>query len=120
MKKSALHALTQDLLKEEAAIREGGGIEGKERQKRLGRLTARERLQLLIDPDTTFIELGLWAAWNMYPEWGQLPGAGVITGIGTVSGKPCMLIINDATVKAGAMFPQSVKKVLRAQRIAYE
>lgn len=120
MKISALHHLTQQFLKEEAIIFEGGGEDGKERQKRLGRLTARERLEHLLDKDTDFFELGLWAAWEMYSEWGQLPAAGVITGIGSVSGKQCMVIINDATVKAGAMFPQSVKKVLRAQRIAYE
>lgn len=115
-----LKQLSQQFLKEEAAIAEGGGSDGKERQKRLGRLTARERLELLLDKDTEFVELGLWAAWKMYSEWGELPGAGVITGIGKVSNRQCMIIANDATVKAGAMFPQSVKKVLRAQRIAYE
>jgi 3-methylcrotonyl-CoA carboxylase beta subunit len=120
MKNSLLYQLTQQFLKEEAVIAEGGGADGKERQKRLGRLTARERLQLLLDKDSLFVELGLWAAWKMYSEWGELPGAGVITGIGKVSGRSCMVIANDATVKAGAMFPQSVKKVLRAQRIAYE
>lgn len=120
MKKSALHDLTQQFIKEEAILQEGGGAEGKERQKRLGRLTARERLHLLLDKGSEFSELGLWAAWNMYSEWGKLPGAGVITGIGSVSGRSCMIVVNDATVKAGAMFPQSVKKVLRAQRIAYE
>lgn len=120
MKKITLHDMTQQFLKEEAVIYQGGSQEGKERQKRLGRLTARERLHLLVDSNQEYFELGLWAAWNMYSEWGQLPGAGVITGIGKVSGRTCMLIVNDATVKAGAMFPQSVKKVLRAQRIAYE
>lgn len=120
MKNSTLKELTQQILKEEALISEGGGAEGKERQKRLGRLTARERLQLLLDKKSEFFELGLWAAWKMYPEWGELPSAGVITGIGKVSGKQCMIVVNDATVKAGAMFPQSVKKVLRAQRIAFE
>lgn len=120
MKNSSLHELMQEFLKEEVLIREGGGAEGKARQKRLGRLTARERLQHLLDPGSFFLELNLWAAWKMYTEWGALPAAGVITGIGEVSGKWCMLIINDAAVKAGAMFPQSVKKVLRAQRIAFE
>lgn len=117
---SGLYALAQQFLKEESLILEGGGTEGKERQQRLGRLTARERLQLLVDPNTQSLELGIWAAWRMYEEWGSLPAAGVITSIGKVSGRSCMLIVNDATVKAGAMFPQSVKKVLRAQRIAYE
>lgn len=120
MEKSLLSLVTERYLKEEATLYEGGGIEGKERQKRLGRLTARQRLDLLIDKDTEYFELNIWAAWEMYPEWGPLPGAGLITGIGKVSGKSCMIIINDATVKAGAMFPQSVKKFLRAQRIAYE
>lgn len=115
-----LRKLTERFLIEEAALREGGGKEGRERQKRLGRLTARERLKLLIDPSTDFFELNLWAAWGMYEQWGGLPSAGVVTGIGQVCGRQCMIIANDATVKAGAMFPQSVKKVLRAQRIAFE
>jgi 3-methylcrotonyl-CoA carboxylase beta subunit len=120
MKNSALKEVSQQILQEEVLLAEGGGTDGKERQKRLGRLTARERLHLLLDKNSEYFELGLWAAWKMYSEWGELPGAGVITGIGHVSGKQCMLIINDATVKAGAMFPQSVKKVLRAQRIAFQ
>ena len=87
---------------------------------RRGRLTARERIAKLIDPDTVFFELGLWAAWGMYADWGGAPSAGVITGIGTVSGRCAMVIANDATVKAGAFFPMTCKKVLRAQRIALE
>lgn len=117
---TGLQALTHQFQKEEAIILEGGGVEGKKRQERLGRLTARERLRLLLDPGSQFLELGIWAGWKMYEEWGGLPAAGSVTGIGVVSGRSCMLIVNDATVKAGAMFPQSVKKVLRAQRIAYE
>src|SRR5579872_4456044 len=117
MTKSSLRTLTDQILSEEAKLLEGGGKEGKERQKRLGRLTARERLHLLLDKSSFFLELNLWAAHGMYQEWGSLPAAGVITGIGQVSGRACMIIANDATVKAGAMFPQSVKKVLRAQRI---
>lgn len=120
MSQNSLYQLTQQFLKDEASISEGGSVEGRERQKKLGRLTARERLQLLLDNPLEFLEIGLWAAWKMYAEWGELPCAGVITGIGFVSGRQCMVIANDATVKAGAMFPQSVKKVLRAQRIAYE
>lgn len=117
---NSLKQLTEAFLKEEAVLREGGGKAGQERQKRLGRLTARERLQLLLDDPEDFFELGIWAAYKMYSEWGEMPAAGVITGIGNVSGRSCMIIANDATVKAGAMFPQSVKKVLRAQRIAFE
>ena len=118
--KPPLQALTDALLAQEASLREGGGEAGRERQTRLGRLTARERLALLLDAPKDFFELGLWAAYKMYEEWGNIPAAGVITGIGSVSGRECMIIANDATVKAGAMFPQSVKKVLRAQRIAFE
>lgn len=117
---TSLRQLTEEILKQEATLMEGGGAAGKERQKRLGRLTVRERLDLLLDTEPPFFELNLWAAYQMYSEWGELPAAGVITGIGSVSGIPCMIIANDATVKAGAFFPQSVKKVLRAQRIAYE
>jgi 3-methylcrotonyl-CoA carboxylase beta subunit len=118
--KFSLKELTETFLREEELLQEGGGAAGKERQKRLGRLTARERLHLLLDDPRDFFELGLWAAYKMYEEWGELPAAGVVTGIGKVAGRSCMIIANDATVKAGAMFPQSVKKVLRAQRIAFE
>jgi acetyl-CoA carboxylase carboxyltransferase component len=115
-----LKQLTDDFHKQEEKLKEGGGTAGKERQKRLNRFTVRERLDLLLDPSTDFIELGLWAAYGMYREWGELPAAGVVTGIGIVNGHQCMIVANDATVKAGAFFPQSVKKVLRAQRIAFE
>lgn len=118
--KKDLRILTEQFLAEEATLKEGGGNEGKERQRRLGRMTARERLTHLLDSETSFLELGIWAAWGMYKEWGVLPAAGVITGIGTVCQRKCLVVANDATVKAGAMFPQSVKKVLRAQRIAFE
>lgn len=119
--RSALRTLTEQILVQEELIKEGGGKDGVERQRRLGRLTARERLAALLDPGSFWMELNLWAAWEMYKEWGEgLPAAGVITGIGTVADRKCLIIANDATVKAGAMFPQSVKKVLRAQRIAYE
>lgn len=117
---SSLRSITDELLQQEAVLREGGGAAGQERQRRLGRLTARERLSHLLDKNSDFFELGLWAAFGMYPEVGNLPAAGVVTGIGTVMGRSCMIIANDATVKAGAFFPQSVKKLIRAQRIAYE
>lgn len=115
-----LRKQTEAIVNEEAQLRSGGGAAGVERQQRLGRLTVRQRLDLLLDDADSFLELGLWAGWQMYPEWGDLPAAGVVTGIGKIEGRQCMVIANDATVKAGAMFPQSVKKVLRAQRIAYE
>jgi 3-methylcrotonyl-CoA carboxylase beta subunit len=104
----------------EELLRQGGGPKGIGRQRALGRLPVRERLVLLLDERTPFLELGLWAAWEMYREWGNIPAAGVVAGVGSVSGRDCMVIANDATVKAGAMFPQSVKKVLRAQRVAFE
>jgi 3-methylcrotonyl-CoA carboxylase beta subunit len=103
-----------------AAIRQGGGPKAIERQHAKGRLTARERIDKLIDPKTELFEIALWAAFEMYTEWGGAPSAGVVTGIGTVSGRDAMIIANDATVKAGAFFPMTCKKVLRAQRIAME
>lgn len=119
-KNSALRTLTEHMLAQEDKIKEGGGKEGIERQRRLGRMTVRERLKALLDPGSSWLELNLWAAWGMYKEWGELPAAGVVTGIGSIADRKCLVIANDATVKAGAMFPQSVKKVLRAQRIAFE
>ncbi len=110
--------LIRDLEQQEQQLREGGREAGVARQRKLGRLTARERIAELLDPGTPFRELGLWAAWGMYREWGDVPAAGVVVGLGRISGRPCVVIANDATVKAGAMFPQSVKKFLRAQRIA--
>ncbi|MBX7254895.1 MAG: acyl-CoA carboxylase subunit beta [Candidatus Hydrogenedentes bacterium] len=115
-----LRALTEDILAQEAVLREGGGQAGRERQKRLGRLTARERIAALLDSPEQFFELNLWAAYEMYPMVGDVPAAGAVTGIGSVHGKPCMIVANDATVKAGAFFPQTCKKLLRAQRIAFE
>lgn len=120
MSKESLLSITEQFLDQEAQLAQGGGEAGRARQKRLGRLTARERLALLLDQNSPFFELEIWAAYGMYQEWGNLPAAGVITGIGNIHKRACMIIANDATVKAGAMFPQSVKKVLRAQRIAFE
>src|SRR2546421_8174463 len=108
------------ILKEEAVLREGGGKAGHERQRKMGRLPVRERLSRLLDRDSPFFEIGLWAAYKMYSEWGHVPAAGVVAGIGNVSGVACMIIANDATVKAGAFFPATTKKVIRAQRIAFE
>jgi acetyl-CoA carboxylase carboxyltransferase component len=111
---------SKDLASEEARIRQGGGAKAIERQHSKGRLTARERIAKLIDPNSELFEVGLWAAHDMYIEWGGAPSAGVVTGIGTVSDRQAMIIANDATVKAGAFFPMTCKKVLRAQRIAME
>lgn len=109
-----------NLSADEDAIRLGGGQKAIERQHEKGRLTARERIAKLIDSPADWFELGLWAAWKMYAEWGGAPSAGVVTGVGVVSGRRVMIIANDATVKAGAFFPMTCKKVLRAQRIALE
>jgi acetyl-CoA carboxylase carboxyltransferase component len=99
-------------------IRQGGGPDAIARQHAKGRLTARERIAALLDPGARFLELGLWAAYQMYEEWGGAPGAGVVTGIGRVHGRAVMVVANDATVKAGACFPMTIKKILRAQQIA--
>jgi len=115
-----LRAHCAAIAKEEAALREGGGRAGHERQRKMGRLPVRQRLSHLLDKDAQFFEIGLWAAYRMYEQWGKIPAAGVVTGIGNVAGVPCMIVANDATVKAGAFFPQTTKKVIRAQRIAFE
>ncbi|WP_035351251.1 acyl-CoA carboxylase subunit beta [Edaphobacter aggregans] len=118
--RAALMALLGEMREQEAAIRQGGGAKAAEAQRAKGRLTARERLALLLDEGTDLMELGLWAAHGMYEEFGGAPGAGVVTGLGRVSGRLCMIVANDATVKAGAFFPMTAKKVLRAQTIALE
>jgi 3-methylcrotonyl-CoA carboxylase beta subunit len=112
--------LCRAIEKEEAILREGGGKAGQERQRKMGRLPARERVAHLLDKGAPFFEVGLWAAYKMYEQWGTVPAAGTVAGIGNVSGIPCMIVANDATVKAGAFFPQTVKKLIRAQRIAFE
>jgi 3-methylcrotonyl-CoA carboxylase beta subunit len=115
-----LRAHCAAIAQEEAVLREGGGKAGHERQRKMGRLPVRERLRQLLDKDSPFFEIELWAAYKMYEQWGKIPAAGVVTGIGNVEGVPCMIVANDATVKAGAFFPATTKKVIRAQRIAFE
>jgi acetyl-CoA carboxylase carboxyltransferase component len=117
---TSLAALASQVREHEEVIRTGGGAAAIERQHAKGRLTARERIERLVDPGSEFVELGLWAAWDMYQEWGGAPAAGVVCGLGTVAGRRHVIIANDATVKAGAFFPATAKKVLRAQRIALE
>ena len=132
---AAMKALMEEMRGQEETIKAGGGKKAAEAQRAKGRLTARERIALLVDADGGdpfhvsdarrgapggFLELGLWAAYGMYGEWGGAPGAGVVAGIGRVRGKLCMIVANDATVKAGAFFPMTAKKVLRAQAIALE
>jgi acetyl-CoA carboxylase carboxyltransferase component len=115
----ALADLVAQVRNEEEKIREGGGPKAIENQHSKSRLTARERIHLLADPGT-FFELGVYAAHRMYEEWGGAPAAGVITGLARVHTRLVMLIVNDATVKAGAFFPMTAKKVIRAQNIAIE
>jgi acetyl-CoA carboxylase carboxyltransferase component len=110
--------LTARFLALEAKIKEGGGAKAIERQHEKGRLTARERIERLMDHGSVFQEYALWSAYDMYKEHGGAPAAGVVTGIGVVSGVRCMIIANDATVKAGAFFPMTCKKIIRAQTIA--
>jgi 3-methylcrotonyl-CoA carboxylase beta subunit len=105
---------------DEEQIRQGGGAKAVEAQHKKGRLTARERIAKLIDTGSQFFELGIYAAFEMYQEWGGAPCAGTITGLARVCGRTFMLIANDATVKAGAFFPMTAKKVIRAQNIAIE
>src|SRR5213082_1323715 len=115
-----LRAHCAAIANEEEILREGGGKAGHERQRKMNRLPVRERLACLLDKESPFFEICLWAAYKMYEQWGKIPAAGVVAGIGNVEGVPCMIIANDATVKAGAFFPQTVKKVIRAQRVAFE
>jgi 3-methylcrotonyl-CoA carboxylase beta subunit len=112
--------LVTRLKNEEEAIREGGGAKAIDAQHKKNRLTARERIAGLIDAGTHFFELGIYAAYEMYQEWGGAPAAGTITGLGRVAGRMFMIIANDATVKAGAFFPMTAKKVIRAQNIAID
>lgn len=114
-----LRELNEEYLQQEKTLRLGGGTKAIERQHEKGRLTARERIDRLIDDPKAFSELGIWSAFNMYEEHGGAPAAGVVTGVGNVEGRPCMIIANDATVKAGAFFPMTCKKIIRAQTVAH-
>ncbi len=112
--------LLTEIKNQDEQIRQGGGPKAIDSQHKKGRLTARERIAKLIDPGTYFFELGTFAAFEMYEEWGGAPSAGTITGLARVCGRLMMLIANDATVKAGAFFPMTAKKVIRTQNIAIE
>jgi 3-methylcrotonyl-CoA carboxylase beta subunit len=116
----AMAELVSTMRNQEEEIALGGGEKAIESQHKKGRLTARERIKLLVDPGTEFSELGIYAAYKMYEEWGGAPSAGTVTGLGRVQGRMFMIIANDATVKAGAFFPMTAKKVIRAQNIAIE
>src|SRR5437588_1038462 len=116
----AMADLVARVRNEEEKIRQGGGRKAIENQHSKSRLTARERVALLLDPGTELFEAAIYAAHGMYEEWGGAPAAGVVTGLGRIHGRLFMLIVNDATVKAGAFFPLTAKKVIRAQNIAID
>ena len=116
----AMADLVASIHNEEEEIRQGGGANAIEAQHKKGRLTARERLALLLDSGSEFFEIGAYTAFGMYEEWGGAPAAGVVTGLGRIHSRLVMLVVNDATVKAGAFFPMTSKKVIRAQNIAID
>ena len=118
-RRQMLDRLTE-IKNEESRLREGGGPKAIESQHKKNRFTARERVAKLTDPKSQFFELGLYAAHEMYEEWGGAPAAGTVAGLGRVAGRLVMIVANDATVKAGAFFPMTAKKVIRAQNIATE
>ena len=120
IRKERYLALLAELYARADGVKLGGGIKRIEREHKRGKLTARERIAKLVDDETEFIELGLFAGYDMYKEDGGCPAGGTVMGIGKVSGRMCMIVANDATVKAGAWFPITAKKNLRAQEIALE
>lgn len=115
-----LKSLIRQINEKEAEIKKGGGEKRIRKHHKKGKKTARERINMLIDEDSRFYELGLWAGYEMYEDEGGCPSGGVVMGIGSVSGRDCVIVANDATVKAGAWFPITAKKNLRAQEIAME
>ncbi|MBK6397589.1 MAG: acyl-CoA carboxylase subunit beta [Bacteroidetes bacterium] len=116
----AMRQLVDALKHRQSKIAEGGGAKNAAKQKEQGKMLARERIEYLIDKNTDFFEIGAFVAEDMYAEYGGCPAAGVVAGVGYVSGKQCVIVANDATVKAGAWFPMSGKKNLRLQEIAME
>jgi acetyl-CoA carboxylase carboxyltransferase component len=115
-RRERMESLVAELRERSAGIARGGGEKSIERHRSRGKLTARERVDRLLDPGSAFLELGALAAWEMYE--GQAPSAGIVTGIGVVEGQECVIVANDATVKGGTYFPLTVKKHLRAQEVA--
>jgi 3-methylcrotonyl-CoA carboxylase beta subunit len=113
---AAMEALVAELRERTALVARGGGERALERHRARGKLTARERIDLLVDPGSAFLELNALAAWDLYD--GEAPSAGIVTGIGVIEGRHCVLVANDATVKGGSYFPLTVKKHLRAQEVA--
>ncbi len=120
MNQSSNQQLVEQMANHLEKIKLGGGLKNIAKQHDRGKLTARERIAYLIDPDTTFLELGAFVGFEMYKEYGGCPAGGTVGGIGYVSGKQCMIVANDQTVKAGAYFPITGKKNLRLQEIALQ
>lgn len=116
--KKQMEATLQEWRKRVELVKQGGGVDAAKKHKARGKLTARERIDQLVDPGSAFLELSTLAAWDMFDN--QAPGAGIVTGIGLVHGTECMIVSNDATVKGGTYYPMTVKKHLRAQEIAFE
>src|SRR4051812_33054671 len=117
-RRARMEQLVAELRERSTQVASGGGEAALERHRSRGKLTARERIDRLVDPDAAFLELNALAAWDLYD--GQAPGAGVVTGIGVVEGRECVIVANDATVKGGTYFPLTVKKPLRAQEVALQ
>ena len=115
-RRARMEELVAELRERTAQVAAGGGEASMERHRSRGKLTARERIDRLVDPDTAFLELNALAGWELYG--GDAPSAGIVTGIGVVEGRECVLVANDATVKGGSYFPLTVKKHLRAQEVA--
>src|SRR5881628_3679743 len=115
-RRARMEELVDQLRERTSQVARGGGEKAVARHRERGKLTARERIDRLIDPDSAFLELSALAAWELYD--GQAPSAGIVTGIGVVEGRECVLVANDATVKGGSYFPLTVKKHLRAQEVA--
>src|SRR4051794_11705749 len=111
-----MERLVAELRERTTQVARGGGERAGERHRARGKLTARERIDRLVDPDSAFLELNALAAWDIYE--GEAPSAGIVTGVGVVEGRECVVVANDATVKGGSYFPLTVKKHLRAQEVA--
>src|SRR5215217_415992 len=115
-RRERMEQLVAELRERSEQVARGGGPKALERHRSRGKLPARERIDLLLDPDSSFLELNALAAWDLYD--GDAPSAGIVTGIGVVEGQECVLVANDATVKGGSYYPLTVKKHLRAQEVA--
>jgi acetyl-CoA carboxylase carboxyltransferase component len=113
-----MEELVAELRERTAKVAEGGGMEAVERHRTRGKMLARERVEALLDPGSSFLELNALAAWDLYE--GEAPGAGILTGIGVIDGRECVVVANDATVKGGTYYPLTVKKHLRAQEVAQQ